>query len=147
MILASEIEIDELSRKICRLLTSRMHLQNARTVVLDKGKVIYESKELARIIGADQFKNFKKLGSGLNYIDKLEAGEKRDILKNLDASVSVALKTNNQFIGYLILGQKKSGDIFSHNDLETIKIIAGEFGIALENAIAFSEIQQLLPKP
>ena len=74
MILASEIEIDELSRKICRLLTFRMHLQNARTVVLDKGKVIYESKELARIIGADQFKNFKKLGSGLNYIDKLEAG-------------------------------------------------------------------------
>lgn len=142
MILASEIEVEELSVRVCKKLVDKMHLQNARAVVLDKGKIIFESKDLTKVISSTDVKFIKKLGSGLLYVDQLEKGDKLSVLKKLNGSVSVALKTNNQFIGYLVLGHKKSGDIFSESDLDTIKIIAGEFGIALENAIAFSEIQQ-----
>jgi signal transduction histidine kinase len=141
LILASEIEIDELAGKVCKKIVDRMHLQNARTVVLDKGKVIFESKELSKIINADEHGLLKKLGNTMLYVDQLERGDKSNLLKTLNASVSIPLKTSNQFIGYLILGQKKSGDIFNQSDLDTIKIIAGEFSIGLENAIAFSEIQ------
>lgn len=141
LILASEIEIDELAGKVCKKIVDKMHLQNARTVVLDKGKVIFESKELTKFISPEEHGLLKKLGSNMLYVDQLDRGDKYDLLKTLNASVSIPLKTSNQFIGYLILGQKKSGDIFNQSDLDNIKIIASEFSIGLENAIAFSEIQ------
>lgn len=141
LILASEIEIDQLSSKVCRELVGKMHLQSAGAVVLDRGKIVYESKGLSKSADVD-IKLFKKLGNGLSYADQLKDGPKKEILKKLGASVAIALKTNNQFIGYLILGDKKSGEIFNNTDINTLKIIGGEFSIALENSIAFSEIQQ-----
>ena len=142
LILASEIEIDALSRKVCKELTGKMHLQSAGAVVLDKDKVIFESKQISAVASKDDVAHLRKLGNGISYIEKLTSGMKSEVLKNFGTSVSVALKTNNQFIGYLLLGDKKSGDIFSETDLATIKIVASEFSIALENAIAYSEIQQ-----
>lgn len=141
LILASEIEVNKLASKVCHELINKMHLQSAGAIVLDRGKIIYESKIPASALDTDM-KILRKLGNNLSYIDQLKDGKKKQILKTLGARVSVALKTNNQFIGYLLLGDKKSGEIFNSSDLNTIKIVAGEFSIALENSIAFSEIQQ-----
>jgi len=142
LILASEIEIDEVSSKVCKQLKDTMHLQSVGVVVLDKSQVLYETKSLARALRERELGELKKLGKTLVYANRLEKGERLDTLTKLGVSVSAALKTSNQFIGYLLIGEKKSGDIFNTSDLETLKIVAGELSIALENAIAYSEIQQ-----
>ncbi|HYF96681.1 MAG TPA: ATP-binding protein [Patescibacteria group bacterium] len=43
---------------------------------------------------------------------------------------------------YLILGKKKSGNIYSRQDIRIIEIIADELLIAIQNSIRFEEIQQ-----
>lgn len=142
LILASEIEIDEVSSKVCKQLKDTMHLQSVGVVVLDKSQVLYETKSLARALRERELGELKKLGKTLVYANRLEKGDRLDTLTKLGVSVSAALKTSNQFIGYLLIGEKQSGDIFNTSDLETLKIVAGELSIALENAIAYSEIQQ-----
>ena len=140
LILASEIEVDELCKKVCKELTNKMRLSSSKAIVLDRGKIIYDS------VGSKEnhhsIKEIKKLGTGIADSHALNNGEKLNKLNSLDASLSIALKTNNQFIGYLLIGDKKSGEVFNSQDLETLKIIASEFSVALENAIAFIEIQQ-----
>ena len=140
LILASEIEVDELCKKVCKELTNKMRLSSSKAIVLDRGKIIYDS------VGSKEnhhsIKEIKKLGTGIADSHALNNGEKLNKLNSLDASLSIALKTNNQFIGYLLIGDKKSGEVFNNQDLETLKIIASEFSVALENAIAFIEIQQ-----
>lgn len=140
LILASEIEVDELCKKVCKELTSKMRLSGTQAIVLDRGKIIYDNSDSKDTKLTTN--EIKKLGNGITYTHDLNAGSKLDTLKNLNASLAIALKTRNQFIGYLLVSDKKSGEVFNAQDIETLKIIASEFSVALENAIAFIEIQQ-----
>lgn len=48
---------------------------------------------------------------------------------------------DNPALAYLILGPKKSGNIYSKDDLRLIQIITDELIIAVQNALRFEEIQ------
>lgn len=49
---------------------------------------------------------------------------------------------NKESMYYLILGDKKSGNIYDEQDIRIIDIIADELLIAIQNSIRFEEIQQ-----
>jgi signal transduction histidine kinase len=59
---------------------------------------------------------------------------------SMDAMVS--LVTHKEEVGYLFLGQKKSGNIYSEQDLKMMEIIGEELAIAIQNALRFEEIKQ-----
>jgi signal transduction histidine kinase len=44
-------------------------------------------------------------------------------------------------VGYLLLGPKKSGNLYSSQDLKVIEIVANELVIAIQNALRFEEIR------
>jgi signal transduction histidine kinase len=45
-------------------------------------------------------------------------------------------------IGYIFLGPKKSGNLYSKDDLKILEIIANELVIAVENVLRFEEIEE-----
>jgi signal transduction histidine kinase len=45
-------------------------------------------------------------------------------------------------VGYLILGQKRSGNPYNTQDLSVLEIIGNELEIAVENSLRFEEIEQ-----
>ena len=51
------------------------------------------------------------------------------------------LSTTNKTIGYLILGEKKNGSSYSSHDLQFANLTANDLALALQNALAFEEIQ------
>lgn len=51
------------------------------------------------------------------------------------------LTTAKYDVGYLLLGPKKSGNLYNSQDLKLIEIIANELVIAVQNALRFEEIQ------
>jgi len=61
-------------------------------------------------------------------------------------AVCVQLKTpkshQKETVGYLLLGDKRSGNHYSQQDTRTIQIIANELVIAIQNTLRFEEIQQ-----
>jgi signal transduction histidine kinase len=52
------------------------------------------------------------------------------------------IKGHAQHPGYLLLGQKRSGGLFSDQDTRVLEIIADELVIAVQNALRFEEIRR-----
>ncbi len=57
------------------------------------------------------------------------------------ARLVTTLKFDVKGIGYLTIGHKKSGNPYSKQDVDIMRIISGELVIAVENALRFEEIQ------
>lgn len=59
-----------------------------------------------------------------------------------DAEIGLIAKvsTTNQYIGILMLGEKKSGSKFSKIDLKVIDIVVDQLALAFENAVRFEQI-------
>lgn len=80
-------------------------------------------------------------------VDELEDKDSklRDLLRKNDIAVLARLtdtpSKNQEGIGYIVLGSKKSGSPYSRQDLQVLDIIADELVIAIQNALRFEEIQ------
>jgi signal transduction histidine kinase len=75
--------------------------------------------------------------------DKYEASQKllRDNDIVLVARLAASSSGSKPDIGYLILGPKKSGNLYSSQDIKVIEIVANELVIAVQNALRFEEIE------
>ena len=75
-----------------------------------------------------------------------DLGYRQEKLKNLlikmDLAVTVKLSTKTTTVGYMLVGNKKSGDIINSTDVNVLGILADTLAIAIENALRFEEIQQ-----
>lgn len=58
-----------------------------------------------------------------------------------DIGLCLRLRTQKEVVGYLLFGDKKSGDIYSSQDARLLLIIANELAVAIQNALRFEEIQ------
>ena len=75
--------------------------------------------------------------------DPNEAGQIFSVFDSLGASLIVPMISNNRLIGMIALGQKKSGELFVHEDLELLTTIANQSITTLENAKSYEEIEKL----
>ena len=84
-----------------------------------------------------------KIGKKILKLDELE--EKQNITKNIlekeDISMVVPLSTKDEQIGFLILGLRKSGNVYNQQDVGLLNIASNELAVALQNAQRFEEIQ------
>lgn len=82
------------------------------------------------------------LGSALSSKQK----NLKRLFEHRNIAVCVCLETaygsNEQLLAYLVLGQKKSNNLYNKQDLGIIEIIADELVIAIQNALRFEEIQE-----
>lgn len=65
-----------------------------------------------------------------------------DELQKAGIAISVRLATHSQHIGYIFVGLRRSGAVYSSQDVQLVEIIADELAIASQNALRFEEIQQ-----
>jgi two-component system NtrC family sensor kinase len=62
-------------------------------------------------------------------------------LKRIGASVVVPSFAEDQLIGFLVLGDKKTGQMYSQDDLNTLQTLANQSALAIQNAQFYSELQ------
>ena len=95
----------------------------------------------------DELNNVESKFGDVVAIDYLEVGELdlRNLLEHNKLSVLVRLKTsalkNDKGLGIIGLGNKKSGNPYSDQDLRVLDTVAKELIIAIQNAQHFEEIQ------
>lgn len=142
-VLATEIGLEDLSRKVRSLLTKHMRADNVDIVVLNNNQVFTESghyvvsrlEELAHDLGQLQGK--------IIIADEEPEGKRKKILQQYGICVMAGLRTKkDKRIGYLLFGPKLSGDIFTDSDIKVISTIADQLAIAIQNAKAYVEIQR-----
>ncbi len=75
----------------------------------------------------------------------VEDSKLKNALAKSNIGMIVSLSTGkfpaNRTIAYLIIGTKKSGNIYNKQDIKIVEIIADELLIAIQNALRFEEIQ------
>ncbi len=67
----------------------------------------------------------------------------REVLQKYKITVVARLSSSAREggIGYLFLGAKKSGNVYSSQDVKVLEIVANELVIAIQNALRFEEIE------
>jgi signal transduction histidine kinase len=96
--------------------------------------------------------SLKKSGRKILVIDHLgpEDNKLKNLLSGKDIGMIARLVPSNdqstEAIAHLIIGTKKSGNVYDKQDIHTIEIISDELLIAIENALRFEEIQGFAAK-
>ena len=108
-------------------------------VLHDKGRV---SEKLI-----DQTRGYLKADKSKVFITDTLDGNLKD-LKSLLQEIEVGMvvritnESKKEGIGYILLGNKKTGSVFNSQDVAVMKIIGDELAIATQNALSYEEIQQ-----
>jgi len=142
-VLASEIGLVSLSRRVRLIMMREMRIDNVNIVVLNNNQVFAEAghyvvsrlEDLARDLGAMRGK--------LIVSEEMLDDRRKEILRQYGVSVVVVLHTKeDKRIGYLLFGEKLNGDIYTETDLRVIRIIADQLAVAIQNAKSYVQIQR-----
>lgn len=140
-ILASEIDLDKVSHKVIHELCVDMKIDKGEIVVFGEKQLFYENNVFKTTTDKIGQKELRTLGRTMLVRDDQQSAERKELMQKYGIGVSLALRTGERFIGYLLLSDKKSGDIYSAEDINVLKIIGSELSVAIQNALSYKEIQ------
>jgi len=69
-------------------------------------------------------------------------GEIKAQLRSMGASVLLPAYIGEELVAFLVLGTKRSKEIYTPDDLGMFKILAGQAGLAIENAQFYQELKE-----
>lgn len=140
---ALEIDIKKITRQSLDIICTEMKIEKARlmTVNDDRSLHITSFGDVKDTIKDDNlFAGIKEKVVSLDDLDI--AVHHREQLRQLDISIIVRLVTKEGLVGYLLLGPKKSGNIYGSQDIDVLTIISNEMAVAVQNSLLFERITQ-----
>ena len=64
----------------------------------------------------------------------------KEDFRKLNISIITKLSVQNEFVGFIILGERKSGNSYTEKDIQFIETAADSIAIATQNALRYEEI-------
>ncbi|HLE48860.1 MAG TPA: ATP-binding protein [Patescibacteria group bacterium] len=143
-ILASTLDLEDLTASMFSVLKENLRFSKAAIFVLGARKIEDVFGDRSTNYSFPTFPELKDLAaSGRSQIfEEMEEGRLKKIMRKYVVSVFVPLSTHERTVGYLLLGEKESGDIYFDKDLGVLEILSTELAVALSNAQAFKKIQE-----
>ncbi|MCX5843653.1 MAG: GAF domain-containing protein, partial [Deltaproteobacteria bacterium] len=159
--MASLLKFNEIKDLLFTSITHALHVTHICLIVYDDTeghfRVYSDDAELQGDTGTHVFDQRHSLISFLEkhgrplskyIVEKMTTPEDESdrifsVFDTLRASMIVPMISHTRLIGMIALGQKKSGELFVHEDLELLTTIANQSVIALENAKSYEEIEKL----
>jgi len=156
-IIISFLDEKELFKKAGNILTRDLGAEGVSFFMLDKEKMAYtirasqkleklKVRELPQKDALFQWLQEKKQPIVKEVlersIDKPDIKRVVERLDSMESEVCIPLLTRDELIGILNLGHKRSGDMYSHEDLDLLAQFAAQASVALENARLYQEMQQ-----
>ena len=156
-IIVSFLDEKELFKKAGNILVKDLGAEKVSFFLLDKEKRAYTLRAYQNL----QRSKVKELPRQDPFIEWLE-GERQPVvrevlersmddpdirlvvkrLESMESEVCIPLMTREQLIGLINLGNKRSGDMYSHEDLDLLTHFATQASVALENARLYQEMQR-----
>jgi signal transduction histidine kinase len=140
-IIASTITLEDVTLKTLYKLLLTLRISHGAFVIysgrkfktFSLGHNFYEDKKR----GIDALYNLKRL----TVFDEEKTGRTKEIMHTLDVSIAVPLFERGKKIGMLLLGEKKTGQIYSNRDIGILQIFGPAISVAIQNAQAYEEIK------
>jgi signal transduction histidine kinase len=152
--LVSSLEIDFLMETSVKIISKNLKPRSCFIGLRDgatdyrlfgvTSKDAYSPKEVARIRELTIKRHERVIA--VDYLDSPRDAELKEIMQNNEISVLVRLtqntRVNEEGLGYLALGYKKSGNPYNKQDFRTLEAVANDLVLAIQNALHFEEIQK-----
>lgn len=143
--MGSTIVLIELMYKVSDILVKEMKLSRTMFVLFKGDDRIYATQANGYKVTPDVAPKdaFALAKDGIVVADELEENSRRKrLLREYNAEVCIPLKTENEVVGILLVGEKSSGDMFNQTDYAVFDIIGPEVSLAIENAKSYEEISR-----
>jgi len=133
--LVGSVEVDRIERGSARIISQALKPTFLRyALVADKEQS-----------GNPLLRSLMHQDTSLVVLDEFETGrhqDLQDIMRGQDVAVAVRLRTTHEVLGYMVIGFKQSGGLYTPTDRRLLNIAADEIAISLQNALRFEEIQR-----
>ena len=156
-IIISFLDEKELFKKAGNILTKDLGAAKVSFFLFDKEKRAYTLRSSQNL----QRSKVKELPQQDPFIEWLEGERQPEVreilerssddpdirlvvkrLESMESEVCIPLMSRDQLIGIINLGNKRSGNMYSHEDLDLLTHFATQASVALENARLYQEMQR-----
>jgi signal transduction histidine kinase len=141
-ILVSELELDRILKLTITELCTKLHIEFGQLIIFNNGRayrVEHYGKLPQRLMVAPELAT---LNRPMLVADELSGGARKQLMEDHNIRVSLSLHTREDFVGYLLLGDKLSGDIYSNQDINLLEIIGKQLAVAILNAKSYAQIKE-----
>lgn len=122
------------------IITNALKVEFGRLIVLGNTE-IYKTEHIGKYENMEvNHKDLKKMEQQVTIVDEVSI-EEAEILKKFNTHALVRLTTQDGLAGYLLLGDKLSGTIYTQQDVNLLELLSQELAVAIQNAKSYQEIQ------
>ena len=156
--MVSILDLQSLSKKIIETTTNTMRVENASFFLLNEEKGEYDLLELKKA-NVNGFRADLPNGDALpRFLEKMkevlvreelvkgaQLGEIDAVVRSmtqLEADVSIPLISKGKLIGMINLGRRSEHEIYSHEDIDLLSMLANQAAIAVENARLYEDLKR-----
>jgi len=148
LITASTLSLEDLIKDVLDELLGKMKIYYASVVLvkdsgilkikpaIEKHASFLEKKEIAELLELVDSQD------KILVFDELKEGRVKTILRKLNLMVFVPLRVRRKKVGFLLLGEKSSGEVYSVQDITVLEILAPGLALAIQNALVYDEIRK-----
>ena len=156
-IIVSFLDEKELFKKAGNILVKDLGAEKVSFFLFDKEKRAYTLRA-SQNLQRSKVKELPQLDPFIEWLKEKNQPEVREILErsmddpdiklvvkrleSMESEVCIPLMSRDQLIGIINLGNKRSGDMYSHEDLDLLTQFATQASVALENARLYQEMQR-----
>jgi len=159
--------LPKLLNLIARTILNSVQVTHVTIFLLDKEKSIYvavasrgkdkmpmgfirnntTSPLVVKLISGRESLVYEEIVNQIKRDSKLNADIKSGLesivreMRDLNASVCIPSFIENKMIGFLMLGEKISGDMYTQEDLDLFSTLANQAALAIENAQSYEELK------
>jgi len=144
-IVSRTLDLDVVIETLKEKITNALRIKKLEIVIL-KEDSFKKRKSLEKI--ADYFRKQRDVlvleEMKRKYVEKIDSEKNLYLIKELEKlniASAIPLLVKKKLVGIFLLGSKKSGDMFTNEDIKTLETIAGQAGIAIENARLYEEMK------
>lgn len=150
--MASSLNLSKLSNDILSILLKNMKIRYGAFVLIRNSSIVwvgssgavahkkFRGKDVILLI--EKSNNMHMHHEHILVFEELEESETKHIMREHDFTVVLPLTVRKELIGGILLGEKSSGEIYSSEDINLLKILAPEIAVAINNALSFEEIRK-----
>lgn len=143
--ITKEIILDKIQDDVLKIICQNLRVASGLFVVTTSETGIYASRTYGKgMTYIPSAADLGQLGAEVMVLDELPGGHsmRRDMMSRLGCRVALPLRAKGETVGYVLLGDKMSGDVYSSQDISLLELIEGELAVSVQNARSYREISE-----
>jgi signal transduction histidine kinase len=142
-IIASTITLEDVTTKTLQKLLSTLRISHGAFYIVQKNKkfnVISLGKK-SLVLDTKAIRALHSM-KRMAIFDEEKNKKTKEFMRSINVDIIMPLYEREEKVGFLLLGEKRSGQIYSHRDLGVLEIFGPAVSIAIQNAKAYETIRQ-----